>query len=35
MNLYDRLTLDIEQRIRDGVLRAGERLPSVRQACRS
>ncbi|WP_332670856.1 aminotransferase-like domain-containing protein [Aromatoleum sp.] len=35
MNLYDRLTLDIEQHIRDGVLRAGERLPSVRQACRS
>lgn len=35
MNLYDRLSLDIEQRIREGVLRAGERLPSVRQACRS
>jgi DNA-binding transcriptional MocR family regulator len=35
MNLYDRLTLDIEQRIRAGVLRAGERLPSVRQTCRS
>ncbi|HJV24611.1 MAG TPA: PLP-dependent aminotransferase family protein [Aromatoleum sp.] len=35
MNLYDRLALDIEQRIRDGVLRAGERLPSVRKACES
>ncbi|CAL95085.1 PLP-dependent aminotransferase family protein [Azoarcus olearius] len=33
MKLYDRLFLDIEQRIRDGVLRAGERLPSVRRAC--
>lgn len=33
MKLYDRLALDIEQRIRDGVLRAGERLPSVRKAC--
>lgn len=35
MHLYDRLALDIEQRIRDGVLRAGERLPSVRKACES
>ncbi|NMG44434.1 aminotransferase class I/II-fold pyridoxal phosphate-dependent enzyme [Aromatoleum toluvorans] len=35
MNLYDRLTLDIEQRIREGVLRSGERLPSVRQACQA
>lgn len=33
MNLYDRLALDLEQRIRDGVLRAGERLPSIRKAC--
>ncbi|NMG76961.1 PLP-dependent aminotransferase family protein [Aromatoleum diolicum] len=33
MKLYERLTLDIEQRIREGVLRAGERLPSVRQSC--
>jgi len=33
VKLYDRLALDIEQRIRDGVLRAGERLPSVRRAC--
>lgn len=35
MNLYDRLTLDIEQRIQDGVLRSGERLPSVRQTCQA
>lgn len=35
MKLYDRLALDIEQRIRDGVLRAGERLPSVRKTCES
>lgn len=35
MNLYQRLTRELEQRIRGGVLRAGERLPSVRQACRS
>ncbi len=33
LNRYDRLALDIEQRIRDGVLRVGERLPSVRKAC--
>jgi DNA-binding transcriptional MocR family regulator len=35
VHLYDRLALDIEQRIRDGVLRAGTRLPSVRKACES
>lgn len=33
MHLYDRLALDLEQRIRSGVLRAGDRLPSVRRAC--
>lgn len=34
MHLYDRLALDIEQRIRDGVLRSGDQLPSVRKACK-
>ena len=31
MNLYERLADDIAQGIADGVLRAGERLPSVRE----
>lgn len=35
MHLYDRLALDIEQRIREGVLRAGDQLPSVRMACKA
>ncbi|MCK2097054.1 PLP-dependent aminotransferase family protein [Thauera aromatica] len=35
MHLYEHLALDIEQHIRDGVLRPGERLPSIRQACRA
>lgn len=34
MHIYDRLALDIEQRIRDGVLRSGDQLPSVRKACK-
>lgn len=35
MNRYDRPALDLEQRIRDAVLRPGERLHSVRGACES
>ena len=35
MHIYDRLALDIEQRIRDGVLRSGDQLPSVRMACKA
>ncbi|WP_306566479.1 PLP-dependent aminotransferase family protein [Aquabacterium sp.] len=31
--LYEQLAESLEQRIRDGHLRPGERLPSVRQAC--
>ena len=34
MSRYQSLALDIEKLIGDGVLRAGDRLPSVRQACR-
>lgn len=33
MTLYARLADDIERSIRSGALRAGDRLPSVRQAC--
>ena len=35
MNLYEQLAFDIERRIADGVLRVGDRLPSVRSACKS
>jgi len=35
MHIYDRLALDIEQRIREDVLRAGDQLPSVRMACKA
>ncbi|NMG33257.1 aminotransferase class I/II-fold pyridoxal phosphate-dependent enzyme [Azoarcus sp. TTM-91] len=35
MTRYESLALETEQRIRDGLLRAGERLPSVRKACHS
>lgn len=35
MKLYERLSDDLERAIRDGVLRAGERLPSIRETCRA
>ena len=34
MNRYTKLAQETEALIRAGVLRPGERLPSVRQACR-
>lgn len=33
MTLYQKLAGQIQQQINDGVLRAGSRLPSIRQAC--
>lgn len=35
MSLYEKLANDIAQSIRDGVLRVGDKLPSVRDACAS
>ena len=35
MALYDTLAAEIEKSIRDGVLRTGDKLPSVRDACSS
>ena len=35
MAIYTELADDIERQIRRGVLRAGERLPSVRALCTS
>ena len=35
MSLYEKLANEIAKSIRDGVLRVGDRLPSVREACAS
>lgn len=35
MKRYEALAADIEASIRDGVLRPGDRLPSVRHTCTS
>ena len=35
MSLYEKLANEIAQSIRDGVLRVGDKLPSVRDACAS
>ena len=35
MKLYEKLFHELERAIRDGVLRAGERLPSIRETCRA
>ncbi|MBR0566109.1 PLP-dependent aminotransferase family protein [Azoarcus sp. L1K30] len=35
MTLYENLAFEIEKHIADGVLRVGDRLPSVRSTCRS
>lgn len=35
LKLYEKLFHELERAIKDGVLRAGERLPSIRETCRA
>jgi DNA-binding transcriptional MocR family regulator len=35
LTLYERLSNELERAIKDGVLKAGERLPSIRQTCQA